>query len=75
MTQRCFEDPPFMHYNILHMVCEVVSNPLHKVDIQINGLQFFNQSFVEHAESNALVKSKNTAAASILHHLHAVSHL
>ena len=34
-----------IHYNILHTICEVVSNPL---DIQANGLQFFNQSFVMH---------------------------
>ena len=30
------------------MICEVVGNPLLKVDIQANDLQFFNQSFVWH---------------------------
>ena len=30
------------------MICEVVGNPLLKVDIQANDLQFFNQSFVGH---------------------------
>ena len=35
-----------LYIYILHTVCEVVSNPLHKVNIQANNLQFFNQSFV-----------------------------
>ena len=57
-------DPRGIHYNILSTVCEVVSNPLHKIDIQANGLQFFNLGLWG-TESNALVKLKITAAASI----------
>ena len=52
---------------ILHIVCEVVSNPLHKVDIQANGSHFFNQIFVGHKVKcfGKVKKKKNTAAASI----------
>ena len=64
-------DPWGIHYNILSMVCEVVSNPLHKIDIQANGLQFFNLGLWG-TESNGEVKNHSSCFYSRLHHLQSV---